>query len=73
MERECNLCIEIFKINEPMGNLKTLEDIMKTIEETYVFEEEYVLIKAEILAKANEWKEATSAFNRLKESSKEKK
>jgi hypothetical protein len=35
MELKCYLCIEALKIN-----LKTLKDIMKTIEDTYVFEEE---------------------------------
>jgi hypothetical protein len=68
MEIKCYLCFEALKINEPIGNLKTLKEIMKTIEETFILEEEYLMVKTEILVKANEWKEAIMMFNSLKSS-----
>jgi hypothetical protein len=65
MVLKCYLRIEAFKIEEPIGNLKTLKEIMKTIGETFVRTDEYLLLKTEILIKANEWKETSTAFNGL--------
>jgi hypothetical protein len=57
------LSIEALKLEAPIGGLKTLRESMKTIEESFVRSDEYLLIKAEILVKAKEWKEATMAIN----------
>jgi hypothetical protein len=65
MKLKCYLSIEALKIEEPIGNLRTLKEIMKTIEKTFIRTDEYLLLKTEILIKANEWKEASTAFNGL--------
>jgi hypothetical protein len=71
MQLQCYLSIEALKISEMMGDPKILKEIMKTIEETCILKEEYLFLKGEIIIKANEWKEATIAFNRMKESANE--
>jgi hypothetical protein len=57
------LSIEALKLEAPIGSLRTLKEIMKTIEGTFIRSNEYLLLKAEILIRTNEWKEAIMAFN----------
>jgi hypothetical protein len=68
IEFKCYLGLEALKLEAPMRSLKTLKEIMKTIEETFVRSDEYLLVKTEILIKTNEWREATMAFNRMNKS-----
>jgi DNA-binding transcriptional regulator WhiA len=42
------LCIEALKLEAPMGNMKTIRQIIRSIEKTYVRSDEYLIIKAEI-------------------------
>jgi hypothetical protein len=44
---------------------KMLREIIGTVENTYMESEEYLLLKAEILFDANDWKEATLVYNLL--------
>jgi hypothetical protein len=57
-----------FKLEAPIGSLKILKEIMKPIEETFVRTDEYLLVKTEILIKANEWKETNLTFKGMSKS-----
>jgi hypothetical protein len=45
------------EINRPVKNYKILREIMETIEETFEEGDEYLLMKAEILFEANDWRD----------------
>jgi hypothetical protein len=60
-EYKGRLSIEALKLETPIGNMKTIREIMKTIEGTYIKSNEYLLLKAEILIRTKEWKEASMA------------
>jgi hypothetical protein len=57
------LCIEALKLEIPIGNVKTIKQIMRSIEETYIRSNEYLILKAEILIRTREWREATMTIN----------
>jgi hypothetical protein len=57
------LCLEALKIEAPMENLKTIKQIMKSIESTYISSNEYLILKAEILVRTREWREEALAIN----------
>jgi hypothetical protein len=57
------LCIEAMKIEPPTGNMRTIRQIMKSVEKTYVPSNEYLILKAEFLVRIREWKEAILAIN----------
>jgi hypothetical protein len=57
------LCLEALKIEVPLGNLRTIKMIMKSIESTYINSNEYLILKAEISVRTREWREAAMAIN----------
>jgi hypothetical protein len=57
------LCLEALKIEAPIGNMKTIKMTMKSIESTYIKSIEYLILKAEILVRTREWREAAMAIN----------
>jgi hypothetical protein len=57
------LCLEALKIEAPIGNMKTIKMIVKSIESTYIKSIEYLILKAEILVRTREWREAAMAIN----------
>jgi hypothetical protein len=58
-----HLSIEALKLEAPIGNMKTIREIMNSIESAYVKSNEYLILKAEILIRTKEWKEATMSLN----------
>jgi hypothetical protein len=46
-----------------MGNMKTVKMIIKSIESTFIKSDEFLLLKAEIMVRTREWREATMAIN----------
>jgi hypothetical protein len=53
------------EINRPVKNYKILKETMETMEETYEEGSDYLLMKAEILLEANEWKDVIMLNKRL--------
>jgi hypothetical protein len=62
-EYQYYLGMAALEINNPAGDYKLLKSIMETIEGTLKESEEYLLLKAEILVEANEWKQVTMLCN----------
>jgi hypothetical protein len=62
---QCHLGMFALEICRPFKNYKVLREMMETIEETYEESDEYLLMKAEILIEANEWKDVTMLHKRL--------
>jgi hypothetical protein len=57
------LCLEALKIQAPIGNLRTVKMIMKSIESTFINSNEFLILKAEISVRTREWREAAMAIN----------
>jgi hypothetical protein len=53
------------EISRPFKNYRVLKEIMETIEETYEEGDEYLLVKAEILLEANDWRDVIMLHKRL--------
>jgi hypothetical protein len=57
------ICLEALKIEAPMGNLRTIRMIIKSIESTFIRSDEFLIMKAEIMIRTREWREAALAIN----------